>query len=200
MGDKLIPFLSFVIVTTFTPGPNNMSSTSMGIRYGYKNTLNYLWGIGTGFFLVMLICGFLSTTLLRVFPQFEHVLRIIGALYILWIAVTTVRETYNFHEDEKPLMGFLQGLLLQVLNAKVIIYGMTLYATYLASIMNRPFQLVISSLSLALLAFSSISIWTLFGSVIKTYLGIPKIRIIINVILALLLVYSAVQLSGLVKV
>ena len=96
MDFNLIPFLSFVVITTFTPGPNNISSTSMGVLYGYKRTLNYLLGIATGFFFVMLLCGLVSTTLLSVFPAFEKVLRLIGAAYIIWLAVETLRESYTF--------------------------------------------------------------------------------------------------------
>ena len=50
----MIPLISFVIVTTFTPGPNNISSAAMGVAYGYRRTIPYLFGIASGFFLVML--------------------------------------------------------------------------------------------------------------------------------------------------
>ena len=40
----------FVMVTTFIPGPNNISSASIGVRYGYRETLKYLTGIAVGFF------------------------------------------------------------------------------------------------------------------------------------------------------
>ena len=42
IGD-LIPLISFVVVTTFTPGPNNISSASMGVLHGYRKTLNFLF-------------------------------------------------------------------------------------------------------------------------------------------------------------
>lgn len=86
MTTDLIPLASFVLVTTFTPGPNNISSASMGILHGYRATLRYLSGISTGTFLVMLLCGWISSTLLQVFPAVKGVLRIVGALYILWLA------------------------------------------------------------------------------------------------------------------
>ncbi len=54
MNIDMIPLISFVIVTTFTPGPNNISSAAMGVTYGYWRTIPYLFGIASGFFLVML--------------------------------------------------------------------------------------------------------------------------------------------------
>lgn len=194
---NLVPFLSFVVITTFTPGPNNISSTSMGVLYGYKRTLNYLLGIATGFFAVMLLCGLVSATLIKALPTFERWLRVIGALYIFWLAVETLRESYNFSKDDQPLMGFVRGMLLQLLNVKMIIYGMTIYATFLAPLGKQPHYLVISALCLAGLAFISVSMWTLFGSAIRSYLRVPRIKLAVNICLALLLAYSAVELSGL---
>ena len=45
MGIDFIPLVSFVMVTTFTPGPNNISSASMGVLYGYRDTVKYLAGL-----------------------------------------------------------------------------------------------------------------------------------------------------------
>jgi cysteine/O-acetylserine efflux protein len=79
----MIPLISFVIVTTFTPGPNNISSASMGVLYGYKKTFNYLAGISAGFFVVMIACAYLSSTLLNIIPLAERYLRWLGAGYDL---------------------------------------------------------------------------------------------------------------------
>ena len=197
MDINLVPFLSFVLITTFTPGPNNISSTSMGVLYGYRRSLKYLLGIATGFFFIMLLCGLVSTTLLRIFPSFEWVLRLIGAAYIIFLAIETLRASYNFSKEDQPLMGFMRGMLLQLLNAKMIIYGITLYATFLGPLVNQPFYLVISAVGLASLAFLSVSTWTIFGAGIRTYLRLPKVQLWVNIILASLLVYAAIELSGL---
>ena len=144
----------------------------------------------------MLLCGLVSTTLLKIFPTFERVLRLIGAAYIVWLAVETLRESYNFSKDDQPLMGFVRGMLLQLLNAKMIIYGMTLYATFLAPLVTKTHYLILSALGLAGLAFISISMWALVGSAIRSYLRVPTIKLVVNICLALLLVYSAIELSG----
>ena len=91
----------------------------------------------------------------------------------------------------------MRGMLLQLLNAKMIIYGMTLYATYLAALVSQPLYLVVSALGLACLAFFSTSTWALFGSAIRSYLRLPKVKRAVNMSLAILLIYTAVELSGL---
>jgi cysteine/O-acetylserine efflux protein len=193
---NLLPLLSFVLITTFSPGPNNISSASMGVLHGYKRTLRYLAGIAVGFVGIMLLCGLISSALLRALPSFEVVLRIVGACYILWLAYETLRASYNFGNGDQALLGFTKGLLLQVLNPKVIVYGLTLYSSFLAPIAKHPLGLVLSALLLAGVAFCSTSTWALFGSAIRTFLHRPKVQRAVNLILALLLVYTAVELSG----
>jgi cysteine/O-acetylserine efflux protein len=198
MNINIGAFLSLVLVTTFTPGPNNISSASMGVLHGYKKTLRYLAGIATGFFFVMLLCGWISTALLKTFPSFETALRFIGAGYILWLAFETLRASYTFETEDQALLGFMKGLLLQVLNPKAIVYGLTLYSTFLAPIKDNPAYLGLSAFFLTAIAFCSVSIWALFGSAIRTYLHQPRIRQAVNLALSLLLVYTAVELSGLI--
>ena len=199
MNPEILALISFVLITTYTPGPNNISSASMGVLYGYKRTLPYLFGIALGFFVVLSLCGLLSGFLLEKIPAFEQVLRIVGALYILWLAWHTLRASYTFDEEEQKPLGFIQGFLLQVLNVKAIVYGLTIYSTFLADRVTSTFLLLLSAAILALVAFSSITLWTLFGAGIRKYLNRPKVRKIINITLALLLVYTAVDISGLLK-
>jgi cysteine/O-acetylserine efflux protein len=196
MPTNTAAFLSFVLVTTFTPGPNNISSASMGVLYGFRRTLRYMLGILAGFFVIMLLCGWISTTLLRIFPSVETVLRLVGAGYILWLAYHTLRTSYAIEETDQPAMGFVRGMLLQILNPKVIVYGMTLYSGFLASLTASPFYLLLSAFLLAATAFVSTCVWALFGSAIGRYLHQPVVRRLVNLTLSLLLVYTAIELSG----
>jgi cysteine/O-acetylserine efflux protein len=200
MSTDFFALVSFVLVTTFTPGPNNVSSASMGILHGYRATLRYLSGISTGTFLVMLLCGWISSTLLQVFPAFEGILRVIGALYILWLAFHTLKASYAFEEDERTSLGFSEGLVLQVLNPKLIVYGLTLYSTFLAGVVTNYAHLLLSALIVTAVGFCSISTWTILGATIRAHLDRPRVKQVLNTALSLLLVYTAIELSGLFDV
>ncbi|MCB2214009.1 LysE family translocator [bacterium] len=200
MNTDWLALISFIAVTTYTPGPNNISAASMGVLYGYKRTLPYMLGMVSGFFLMLTLSGLVSGFLLEKIPAFEGILRIAGAIYILWLAWHTLQASYTFEEDEeqKPL-GYWQGFFLQVLNVKVIVYGLTLFGTFLAGKIPSLPVLILTAARLASVGFTSVSLWTLFGAVIRKYLNQPKVRRIVNIALALLLVYTAVDLSGVLK-
>ncbi len=193
----LIPF---VLITTFTPGPNNLSSASMSINFGIKKTMNYLYGIVTGFFLLLLLCGFFSNLLFAAIPSVEPIMRWIGAAYILYLAYGTFRASFSFHEkSDQYLWGFYKGILLQFLNPKAIIYGLTLYSVFLNPLIGNPFYIILFSLGFALVGLCAVLTWALFGAIINQHLHHLKLRITINSILSLLLVYTAVKISGILS-
>jgi cysteine/O-acetylserine efflux protein len=190
--------LTFVLISTFTPGPNNISSAAMGALHGYKHTLKFLLGITGGFLLVMFFCAWVSATFLNIFPAFEPLIRFVGAAYILYLAFGILKASYSFDSGSVRPMGFAKGFMLQLLNPKLIIYGLTLFSTFLVSISDSPPQLLVALVLLAALSFCSISVWTLFGSLINAYLRHPRARLIVNGILALFLVYTALNLANVV--
>jgi len=190
----LIPF---VLITTFTPGPNNLSCTSMSINFGIKKTMNYIYGIVTGFFLLLLLCGFFSNLLFTALPSIESIMRWVGAIYILYLAYGTFRASFSLQEKSNQyLWGFYKGILLQFLNPKVIIYGLTLYSAFLTPLIGNPLYIILFSLGFSSVTFCSLLTWAAFGAIINQYSHNLKLRIIINSILSLLLVYTAVKISG----
>ena len=200
MNTEVIALASYVLITTFTPGPNNITSASMGIIYGYTKSLRYLFGISFGFWLVMLFSGWISYTILGILPSFERLLRVVGAGYILWLAFHTMRASYTFQENQAAFWGFSKGFLLQLLNPKVIIYGLALYSTFLVGTATKPVTLFVSSLVFAGVGFCAISTWTLFGAAIRAYLDRPVVKNLLNIILSLMLVFTAIELSGILNI
>jgi cysteine/O-acetylserine efflux protein len=158
----LIPF---ALITTFTPGPNNLSCASMSINFGIKKTMNYIYGIVSGFFLLLLLCGFFSNLLFTALPSVEPIMRWIGAAYILYLAYGTFRASFSFKEkSDQYLWGFYKGVLLQFLNPKAIIYGLTLYSVFLNPLIGNPLYITLFSLGFALVGLCALLTWALFGA------------------------------------
>jgi len=196
MNIEILPLISFMAVTTFTPGPNNISSASMGVTYGYKKTINFLFGISSGFFVVMIGCAYLSSTILEIMPTSEKYLRWVGALYIVWLAIGILRSSNSFADTKEAPKAFIKGFILQLFNPKVAVYGLTIFSTFLAPISNQKNMLALFAIILAVTAFAATSTWALCGAVIKNKLKNELFRKRINLFLSLLLIYTAVDLSG----
>jgi len=92
------------------------------------------------------------------------------------------------------MLGYRNGLLLQLLNPKVIILGLTVYSTFLSTMARTPFNLVASALCFTLMSFSALSTWALFGMALSRLLRTEGARKAVNAVLSLLLVSTAVRM------
>jgi cysteine/O-acetylserine efflux protein len=186
----------FILVTTFTPGPNNISSMSIGIASGYKRTLPFLSGITIGFIIVMSICATLASVLLISFPHIQPFIKIAGSIYIGWLALQMLFFSVKADHSSSNKFGFSYGFFLQFVNPKSIIYGLTLYSTLFAPLSTHLILLLSSAFILGLITFSAISLWAIVGASMARILTNDKLYKIISIALSTLLFYSAIESSG----
>ena len=189
----------FIFVTIFTPGPNNITSTALGSAGGFGRAFPFTLGVTIGVGLLMAVASALTGLLLEAVPLAEPVMRWIGVAYILWLAWRVWRSgSHAAQADaERRLPGLPEGIVLQIVNPKALIYALTVYGSFLAAVPRSPVFTVVSAAVLALPAWLSTMTWAAAGAAISRVLGGPRATLIVNAILALALVYSAVQLSGL---
>ena len=194
-------FLVFVTIAMITPGPNTVSSANYAILYGYKKTHSYRLGIFTGFAAVMMFCAFLAHSIASALPDFAVILRYIGAAYIVYLAWGMLRATYHVEEGRKEHLAYpyLKGALLQILNVKVLVLGISIYSTYLSERITSPVFLPLSAILLAFGSLAATNLWALGGSAIAGFTKHRAVRIGLNLTLSLLLLYSAYQLSGIAE-
>jgi len=195
-----VSLIPFVFITTFTPGPNNIACTSMAINFGLKRSMGFLYGIFFGFVSVLLLAGFFSKLLLKTIPDLEPIMRWIGAAYILYLAYNILKADYSFQQNNQQVQpfSFSHGFLLQFLNPKGIIYALTLYSAFLYSIIDIPRFIFLFAFILASTGFLSLLLWASFGTLISRFLYQDKVRKTVNLLLALLLAYTAVKLTGII--
>ena len=146
----------------------------------------------------MFVSGLFSAALLHIFPTLEPILRYIGAAYILYLAFGILKASYTFTEKAIEPLGFVRGFMLQVLNPKLYVYSFTLFSTFMVSISRGVLSLTVLAILLAVVSFCATSVWALSGSSIKTQLHNPRLQMVVNIILSILLVYAAVSLTGII--
>lgn len=186
-------FLSYIFVTSITPGPNNIMSMSNASRYGFKKSIFFNVGIFFGFFIIIALCTVFSVTLYNLIPSFKPIMTGIGSVYILFLAWKTYKsKPQNDGSDKKSTNTFSSGLLLQFVNPKVILYGITTVSTFIVPYYRSVMILGGFSVLLAFIGFISTCCWSLFGSLFQVFL--IKNDKLVNAVMALLLIYCAISL------
>lgn len=188
---NFFPFLIYVFVTTFTPGPNNIMALTNSMRYGYRNILKFLAGISTGFFVVMILSGLLNVTLAAYLPALKIWLNILGAIYLIYLAIHILRsKPVEGDPGEDKLNTFTAGFSMQFLNIKVILYGITVFSLFIVDAFQDPVTITLFSLLLTVIGFVSVSLWAFGGNLFRNFL--QKNYKIFNLAMAGLLIYTAV--------
>jgi cysteine/O-acetylserine efflux protein len=194
MNPLFAPMLSYAIVMTFTPGPNNVSTSALASRLGYRASLPYILGIATGFLAIMLASGLLTDFLTRNYGVIAPYLKWLGVAYMVYLAASLVIESLGKGKEAKAGRdGYVGGLLLQILNIKVILYGITIYTTFAALLTGSLARTLASAAGLTALGFASVTTWAFLGVGLSRLLTRKAYHVAFNAAMALLLLYSALS-------
>lgn len=187
-----LSFLSYAVLTTATPGPNNIMSMSNASRIGLRRSFPFNIGVWVGFSIVMLVCALFCNTLTELIPKIKMPMIILGACYMFWLAWKTFKSS-SVSDKGSEQITFLSGLLLQFINPKIYIYGIVSMQVYILPFYQGQWtKLSFFALLLATIGASFNICWALFGSLFRIIFS--QYARITNTIMALLLVYCAVSL------
>ncbi len=201
---NLAAFLSYAFVMTFTPGPNNIMAMANAGKYGLKKTLEFNAGVFAGFLVILLFSTYFNLFLFNIMPKVKVFMGILGAVYMLYLAIHIMKskeennESKESSDDNKgiKLNLFFTGMSLQVVNPKCILYSITVMSNFIIPYYKSNTALILFSLFLGFLCFLSTTSWALFGSLFNKFLF--KYRKQFNVAMGLLLIYSAISISGII--
>lgn len=188
----LYSFMSFIFITAYTPGPNNIMSMSHASRLGFRKSFPFNFGILFGFTIVMALCTLFSAGLYSLIPRIKPLMLVIGAAYMLYLAWKIWSSNHEIKPEDTKGSSFLSGCLLQFINPKIYIYGITAMSSYILPVFQGTLILTGFVLLLSLVGFSATICWSFFGSLFSKLL--KEYRKLLNGIMALLLIYCAVSL------
>lgn len=190
---NITAFASYIFLTAYTPGPNNIMAMTNSAKFGLKASFKFCLGMMTGFAIDMLLCAVFTTLLFSYIPAIEPFMKWVGAAYILFLAYTIFRDKPHKNGKESRLRpnSFLTGMLMQFVNVKVILYGITAMSTFVLPHYSSMSAVIVAVLVLNLVGFSANLCWMLFGSLFQRLF--ESHRKLLNAVMALTLVYCAVS-------
>jgi len=193
----ILSISTFTMSTVMSPGPNNIMLLSSGLTFGYKKTMPLMFGIILGFPLMVLIIGLGLGALFERFPIVLNILKIVGILYLFWMAYKIARNTSSYEIDENnqnKSFTFIQSALFQWVNPKAWIMAITSISVFVSSNENSMFQVILIAFIYCLSLCISSNTWAFGGILLKKFIRNAKSVQKINVIMALLLVASVLPM------
>jgi len=182
--------MTFALVMSITPGPNNTMLLASGVNFGFRRTLPHMVGITCGCIVMMLAIALGLGQIFVKMPVLYSVMEVLSVAYLLYLA-WKIAASGGLSIDvrkERP-MTFFQAAAFQWVNPKawmMVVTGVTAF--------HIDDNLLINALSLAIafaiVNFPSISVWAAFGLAVRRFLSGPTALRAFNWTMAALLVAS----------
>ncbi|CQI88782.1 ABC transporter [Yersinia rohdei] len=184
-----LSMVGFLWVAAITPGPNNMLLTSAGANFGFRRSIWLMLGIMLGMQSMLLMVAFGVGSLILVYPSIHFILKVLGSLYLLWLAWKVATSAYEKLETNlvppKPLRLY-QGWLLQFLNPKAWLMGLGSVASFSLAGAQYNHSIVMISFGMFMVNLVAGIIWLGFGTLIGRLLSSRRAWFTFNISMGLL--------------
>ena len=191
-SNLLFALISFYFVMYVTPGPNNAMVLASGLKFGFIKTIPHMSGITIGHVLqLILVCLGLGKIFL-IFPQLQNILKILCALYLLYLGYKIIGSFSKIKEDDSRPLRFHEAGLFQIVNPKAWTISSMVASGFLPENGNLFFSIFFIAMIALIICPLSISPWAAFGSAIRNLVRNNKIKALIEYFLAVLLLITAV--------
>lgn len=136
--DVLLPYTLAVIVITLTPGPDMTLFLGKTVSQSRAAGCASYFGAATGLIIHTILVAVGLSALLVASATAFMVLKVVGALYLLWLAIDALRRGSAFQLDgaakPKPLARlYLTGLTVNLLNPKIIVFFLTFLPQFVSA-------------------------------------------------------------------
>jgi len=186
--EVLTALCTFAFVASVTPGPNNLMLMASGANFGIRRTLPHLFGIVSGFTIMLLLVGVGLMQVFSAYPVAYDGLRLFSIVYLGYLAWKIAMSSSISARATAQPMTVLQAALFQWVNPKAWAFALTLVTVYAPSQSLAAVGLV--ALVAALVNLPSIFVWIVIGDRMQRHLREGLRLRLFNLGMALLLLAS----------
>lgn len=122
----LLAYSAFLL-SIMSPGPNILAILGTSMSVGRSSGVSLAMGVATGSFLWAILTATGLSALLAAYAAVLTVIKVVGGLFLLWLAYKSFRSAASAHDIETQTLGngsltprgyFLRGLIIQMTNPK----------------------------------------------------------------------------------
>ena len=191
MIETTIALIIFLLPLAYSPGPGNMFFAAIGARFGFQATLQANLGYHVATWLVTFAIGFGFIAAMEKLPQVFVILKVGGALYVLWLAWKMFRAPVLQGEGTARAAGFIDGAVLLLLNPKAYVIIALMFTQFLEPSGNIGEIIMITSV-FTLNNLVAFVIWSAVGEAISWQFRTDASAKRLNAIFSIMLVSVAI--------
>jgi threonine/homoserine/homoserine lactone efflux protein len=194
MNYNFIGYLIFASVACFTPGPNNLMLLSYGKAYGFDDSSKVMAGIASGIYVILYLAGYGIAELITNNAALALVLRIIGSLWMLYLAVVLSKISAVIVPSENKKIGFSQAFFQQFVNIKALMMAVIGAGAFMPNFGNIHLNVFIYATSFALIGIPAMFVWLKMGDMIARIFRSERSNRILGYTMFLLMILTIVAI------
>ena len=169
MPYSLLPTLLLqILVIGYTPGPANIYSLAMSLRHGRRESLRMWLGLLAGFSIAACVMAVLTHLIGIAIGAYVSYLKYAGAAYLVCLAYKIYKRNGQMSERDSE-GSFWGGMIVQMTNAKMLLFELAAFSTFVLPYSNRLADLLEVSAWLALAGLGGNLAWLLAGSYLRGF-------------------------------
>ncbi len=169
MPYSLLPTLLLqILVIGYTPGPANIYSLAMSLRHGRRESLRMWLGLLAGFSIAACVMAVLTHLIGIAIGEYVSYLKYAGAAYLVCLAYKIYKRNGQMSERDSE-GSFWGGMIVQMTNAKMLLFELAAFSTFVLPYSNRLADLLEVSAWLALAGPGGNLAWLLAGSYLRGF-------------------------------
>ena len=187
MHPEILSLSLFMLVTSCSPGPNNVIASHSGFNHGIKKSIPLMLGVIFGFTTMLAVINFGLINIFNIYPVIQKILIGTGTIFLIYLSYKiSFSKSSNQQENLKPV-NFIETFFYQFLNPKGVIVAIIAVSSYIESGENF-IRYSFWMLGVAFLfAIISIIFWTLIGKFMRKFATNDKFIKWFNYAMSLLL-------------
>ncbi len=183
---------TFYFTMFFTPGPNNAMLTASGLKFGFVRTLPHLIGIPLGHIVQIGLTCFGLANVFLLYPQVQFYMKILCFLYLIYLGCKMIGSFSMVQKESGRPLKFYEASLFQFINPKAWSIAVTVASGFFPTEENIFIGISFVTITAAFICFPTISLWALFGSGLRKFVGNTRVKKIVEYLLAILLVLTGI--------
>lgn len=187
--EQFLSLAAFALVTSITPGPNNLMLMASGANFGVRRTVPHMLGVALGFAFMTVLVGAGLAQLFVAVPQLHAALKAASVAYLLYLSwkIATAPPPGEAARARRP-MTFLAAASFQWVNPKAWAMALTAISVYAPSRTSAGVAVV--AIVFGVVNLPSVGTWAVLGQGMRRVLTNPARMRAFNVLMAVLLVLS----------
>ncbi|RQO73004.1 LysE family translocator [Aquitalea sp. FJL05] len=172
---NLVALVTYLLVMSITPGPNNLVLASSGVNYGFSRTMPAMMGMALGLAVQVGVLTVFLGNLVGLISSVQLYLALAGCSYLLWLSWGMARAgAAGEQADQGQPMGFVGGLLFNWLNPKVWLMGFNIAVVFLPQHMPPLTAGLLFAAITFVVGLPCIALWAGSGVAIRRWLASPR--------------------------